>query len=124
MKFILPQTCCGTKNPPFAESIDPHSKLWHVYVGEDSLERAAEAYEWLDEYYPVAVMALPFKRSPFEFSWPVKGRTIDILSKGECSEEVYLLGHALILCGAFKAYGVVNDELYIWKQPTKKGLAA
>ena len=115
---------CRLKSPPFAGSINFDAELWAVYVGEHSLERAADAYEWFHLDDPVAVMALPFKRSPLEFNWPVKGRTIGISSKGECSEDVYLLGHALILCGASSVYGVVLDELTIWKQPVEKGLAA
>ena len=38
---------CGTKSPPFAESINTCAKLWHVYAGEDSLESAPRGIRFL-----------------------------------------------------------------------------
>lgn len=113
--IILPQQC-GSKNPPFSTSMHTDAKLWHVYVGEDALKRAAEAYELLLPNYPVAVMALPIGKSPFDYHWPVNGRTLDILSKGECNDDVFQVGQALYTCGAKQVYGVVNDNLAIWER--------
>ena len=113
---------CGTKSPPFAESINTCAKLWHVYAGEDSLESAAETYEWLDEDYPVAAMALPSGKSPFDYEWPVADRNLGILSKGKYSADVSVLGHALIICAALHVYGVVNGELTIWHGKCSKGV--
>lgn len=115
---------CGSKRPPFAKDIFTDAKEWYVYVGQHALERAACIQEWSYEDRTVVAMALPLKRSPFEFSWPVQGRTVCVLSEGECCNEVYLLGHALIVCGASKAYGVVNNELTVWIRPIEREWAA
>ena len=73
---------CGSKTPPHANEVDNRDPITHIYVGDRALERCAEAYYWIPEGFPVAAMALPPNRSPYEFTWPIKDRTIIILSIG------------------------------------------
>ena len=115
---------CGSKTPPHANEIDNRDPLTHIYVGDDALERVAEAYFWTPDDFPVAAMALPLNRSAFEFTWPVKNRTVIILPNGDCDDIIYELGHALITCGAAKVIGSINDETVRWKQPIEQRMAA
>lgn len=115
---------CGSKNPPHANEIDNRATFTHVYVGDDALERAVEAYYWTPDDFPVSAMSLPPDRFPFEFTWPVKDRTVIILSAGNCDDLVYELGHALIICGANEVFGTVNDETVKWRQPIEQRMAA
>jgi len=114
----------GSKNPPHANECDNNDPLTHIYVGDEALERAVEAYYWTPEGFPVAAMALPPNRSPYEFSWPVKDRCVIILSVGGCDDIVYELGHALITCAATEVIGTINDETVRWKQPIEQRMAA
>jgi len=115
---------CGSKNPPHANEINNDAKLTHIYVGDDALKRVAEAYYWIPDDFPVAAMALEPNRSAFEFTWPVKNRTVIILSAGKCDEIVDELGRALIICGAIEVIGTINDETVKWTQPIKQRIAA
>ncbi len=108
---------CGSKNPPHANEVDNRDPITHIYVGDEALERCAEAYFYTPDDFPVAAMALPPNRSAFEFTWPVRNRKVQILSRGECNQHIYELGKALIICGAAEVYGVVNNETVFWKQP-------
>ena len=103
------------KKPPFADQIYKHSKLWHVYVGEDSITRAEDDYKKYGLWHRIAAMALPFGESPSDYCWSiVEGKTIDILSCGKYSSEVYELGCALHQSGAAHVYGRVNGNVTHW----------
>ena len=102
------------KPPPFADRIYKHSKLWHVYVGEDSIERAANIYDRYGIWHRIAAMALPWGENPFDFDWPVQEKTLDILSVGKHSSKVYQLGCALHQCGAAHVFGRVNGDIVHW----------
>lgn len=115
---------CGSKNPPHANEVDNRDPITHIYAGNDSLIRCAEAYYWTPDGFPVAAMALPPNRSPYEFDWPVDNRIVVILTTGDHDYTVYQLGHALILCGAIEVIGTVNNETVKWKQSVEQGIAA
>jgi len=103
------------KPPPFADHIYKHSKLWHVYVGEDSIERAANIYDRYGIWHRIAAMALPFGESPSDYDWSiVEGKTIDILSCGKYSDLVYELGCILNQSGAEHVFGRVYREVMHW----------
>lgn len=114
---------CGNKAPPHAHEVDNRDPITHIYVGDDALLRCVEAYYNTPVNFPVAAMALPPSRSPFEFTWPVENRRVVILSAGECSEIVYELGHALIACNALEVFGAINDVSVRWKQPIERRFA-
>jgi len=103
------------KTPPFADQIFKRSRLWHVYIGKDSITRAANDYEKYGLWHRIAAMALPFGESPSGYDWSiVEGQTIDILSCGQYSSEVYELGCALHQYGAAHVYGRVDGDIVHW----------
>lgn len=106
----IPSKCNAT---PFAEQIYKQAKLWHVYIGEDAIDRAVNDYEIYGPW-KIAVMPLPWKTNPFDYQWPVLNKTVDILSAGKHSLMVQHLGDALSHCGALNVYGRVNGEIVHW----------
>jgi len=102
------------KTPPFAERTCKKSRLWHVRVGLDAFEFAAKDYENADPRYPISVLALPWNANPFDFNWPVYGKSVDILSCGKHSRVVQQLGDALHQSGALNVYGRIDGDIIHW----------
>ena len=114
---------CGSKTPAFAGCIHPDASLYHIYCGIGSLERAEEYYCYFDNK-PIAVIALRWGRSPYEFNWPVANKVCYVVALGECEVIPYYLGHALTICGAQKVYGIIGGEIVVWHKEVMQKIAA
>ncbi len=107
------------KTPPiFSSVLNPrtqHSRLYHIFIGPDGEDRAIEGFKYLNAKNPAVVMYLPIGESPDGFNWSiVEGQTVDILSCGQYSSEVYKLGCALHQFGAAHVFGRVNGDIVHW----------